>query len=301
MLNEFAVEPRVFSTLPEFKLWSERFGVSTARMIAKYPSSWKKFVFNAIVEKDPVKRQSLVERVRRLDSKLICVGRSSYEPSLGWVQNAVKQHAALAFKAIIVSENEGGFSDVLLADDLEEETPEFKVETGRAVPRVADEMTKAVSTLLRASKTLKFIDPFFSPNTTKYKNTLWSFLDEAAKGVKLDCVEYHLTNHRTTSYAYFEQQCQSNLPRLIPAGVTVAFHRWEEMHDSESLHPRYILTDVTGVRFEHGLDEETAGQTVDVELISESIYRRRWSEYDLSQATFKHLDTVVVKGQRDLG
>ena len=207
------------------------------------------------------------------------------------------KNATLPFKAIIVSENEAGIPDVLLADEVDEETPQFKVEAGLAVPRVAYEMAKAVSTLLRASKALKFIDPFFSPNIPKYKNTLQRFLDEAAEGVQLVDVEYHLTNHRNSTQAFFQQECQSHLSQIIPAGVCVTFYRWEEMPDSESLHPRYILTDRAGVRFEHGLDEETDGQTVDVELISESIYRRRWSEYDPSKTTFKLLDKVVVRGR----
>lgn len=297
MLNEFAVDPRVFATLTEFKLWSERFGVPRARMIARYPKSWKKLVHQGITEKDPVKRQSLVEKLRRLDAKLLSLSRSPYDASFEWVKNAVDQHDIFPFKAIIVSENEAGIPDVLLADDVDEETPEFKVEAGLAVPRIAYEMAKAVSTLLRASKTLKFVDPFFSPNIPKYKNTLRRFLAEAAEGVQLVSVEYHLTNHRNSSHAFFEQECQSHLPKLIPVGVSVTFHRWEEMHDSESLHPRYILTELAGVRFEHGLDEETDEQTVDVELVSESIYRRRWSEYDPSRTTFKLLDTVVVQGQ----
>ena len=296
MIYEFAVDPRVFGTLSEFRLWSERFGVPTARMIARYPKSWKKLVHQAIAEKDPVKRQSLVEKLRRLDAKLLSLSRSPYDASFEWVQNAVNQNATFPFKAIIVSENEADIPDVLLADEVDEETPQFKVEAGLAVPRVAYEMAKAVSTLLRASRTLKFIDPFFSPNIPKYKNTLQRFLEEAAKGAQLVDVEYHLTNHRNSTHAFFQQECQSHLPKIIPTGVSVTFYRWEEMPASESLHPRYILTDLAGVRFEHGLDEETDGQTVDVELISESIYCRRWSEYDPSKTAFKLLDTVVVKG-----
>jgi hypothetical protein len=297
MIYEFAVHPKVFGTLTEFKLWSERFGVPTARMIARYPKSWKKLVHQAISEKDPVKRQSLVEKLRRLDPKLLSLSRSPYDASFEWVQNAVNQHAILPFKAIIVSENEAGIPDLLLADEVDEETPQFKVEAGLAVPRVAYEMAKAVSTLLWASKTVKFIDPFFSPSIPKYKNTLRRFLDEAAKGVRLVDVEYHLTDHRNSTHAFFQQECESHLPQVIPTGVRVTFYRWEEMPDNESLHPRYILTDLAGVRFEHGLDEETDGQTVDVELISKSIYRRRWSEYDPSKTAFKLLDTVTVNGQ----
>ena len=82
MIYEFAVDPRVFGTLSEFRLWSERFGVPTARMIARYPKSWKRLVHQAIAEKDPVKRQSLVEKLRRFDAKLLSLSRSPYDASI---------------------------------------------------------------------------------------------------------------------------------------------------------------------------------------------------------------------------
>ncbi len=79
-------------------------------------------------------------------------------------------------------------------------------------------------------------------------------------------------------------------------GVQITFIRWNEMTTGEELHPRYILSEIGGVRFERGLDSGEPGQSIDVSLLSESLHVKRWENYQKSTAAFDYQDEVSIVG-----
>ena len=50
-------------------------------------------------------------------------------------------------------------------------------------------------------------------------------------------------------------------------------------HKGEKLHNRYVLTDIGGVSFAVGLDEEDENHQDDVALLSKKSYTLRWQQY----------------------
>jgi hypothetical protein len=85
---------------------------------------------------------------------------------------------------------------------------------------------------------------------------------------------------------------------VIPEFLKCIFIHWKQRDDGESLHPRYVLTDRGGVRIEHGLDEGNEGETTDISLLDETLYRQRWADFQKPTVTFEFVDEVVVKGIR---
>jgi len=303
ILHEFAVDPGLFGTLHDFNLWSHSFGISCGRLIAKYPENWKTIAFKSISEHKPKARKELVEKIRRLDerTKVLDLKREPYE-SGPWIDNARKQHQRRPFHAIIAAKNPAGYPDVLVGDDIDDETPEFKVSPGAIVPRVARDMADAVATLLYKASKVMLVDPHFHPAQDRFLRPLHEFLKRASLGVALQEVEYHLfCDPVQMSGAEFARACRYALADYIPKGVSVRFVRWNKksLSGQDGLHPRYILTDIAGVRFDWGLDEGTgqyAGTTCDVEVLSENIYRQRMREYDKSATTFCFEDEAVIVG-----
>jgi hypothetical protein len=69
-----------------------------------------------------------------------------------------------------------------------------------------------------------------------------------------------------------------------------------ERPGGEKLHPRYILTDLGGVRVEVGLDSGDPGQTTDVSLLDRRIYEERSKDYQQPSAAFDYKDEIRITG-----
>lgn len=307
MLYEYAVDPVLFGTFQDYKLWSERFGITRARVISAYPRRWKRLAIQNIQETGPVKRQTMVDGIRRLDEKgklLYLREGSAYDGQRHWLDNAHKEHRSNPFQAIIAKENPQGYPDILLGEDVDEDTPGFHIEQGCIVERKAKAMADAVSLLLRASSRVIFIDPYFHPGESRFLKPLRAFIDHACRGKPLREIEYHLSHKYENSPPTdaFRKSCFWALPTIVPATVQFSLFRWlekvpekEHRNDgAQDMHPRYILTDIAGIRFDHGLDEGDPGQTTDVEIIADSIYKQRLSEYQEENGAFKLHDKTVI-------
>jgi hypothetical protein len=94
-----------------------------------------------------------------------------------------------------------------------------------------------------------------------------------------------------------EQECRTHLAQLLPPGFKLNVRRWRHMNRGERMHPRYILTDVGGLRIEKGLDEGTPGETTDVSLLDLDLCAARLGEFDTERPAYQLLDKVTVCGR----
>ena len=77
--------------------------------------------------------------------------------------------------------------------------------------------------------------------------------------------------------------------------------RWQRNDDGDKPHPRYVLTERGGIRFEYGLDEwDGEGQTTDVSLLSHSLYKQRWKDYQKETAAYHLYDNCTVTGSKEI-
>ena len=58
------------------------------------------------------------------------------------------------------------------------------------------------------------------------------------------------------------------MKRIIPKGLKVTVFQWKERPNGQKLHNRYILTDLGGVSFHHGLDTGKEGEIDDITLLN---------------------------------
>lgn len=83
----------------------------------------------------------------------------------------------------------------------------------------------------------------------------------------------------------------------MPKGLELTFIRWRQLEEGEKLHPRYILTDIGGIRIEVGLDEGEVGETTDISLPSELEYSQRWANFQRSTSAYKFVDELKIVGE----
>jgi hypothetical protein len=96
----------------------------------------------------------------------------------------------------------------------------------------------------------------------------------------------------------FQNLCHEKLAPLIPQDSSMKVYIWDQKYGGDKLHPRYVLTEFGGIRFEVGLDEGRKGETTDVSLLDHSLYEERWRDYQKETAAFDLVDEITIEGKK---
>jgi hypothetical protein len=295
MLHEYALDPSVLHNFDKVRYFLEKFGVYHGRLISRFPRKWKRMVYEACAACGDIEKKRIEVSLISADFKLMKTGRL-YDDSLAWLINAEKQHSAKPFHAIISNSNPRNISDVLIADAVSEEsTPLLRVKREDCVSRSAEILAKMVQPLLQISAEVLFIDPHFDPTKERFRRTLSLFLMALNGNEKVRRIEYHLGDD--LGEPYFKTECMRHISRILPKNRAITFVRWKqfETNPGDQLHPRYVLTDLGGIRIDVGLDEGEEGETTDISLLDWTLYQQRWKDYGESPA-FEFVDKITIVG-----
>ncbi len=289
MLKEYALDPACLGEWPAFRYLIENFGVPQGRLIAKFPSKWLKMVYDSCGSFSFQQKQKLQHELNRIKKHGLCRTSRPYDGNMDWLENALTQHNNHPFHAIISAENDAD-NQVLAAAEITEADPLWGVQRTKVVSRQAEDMAAAVSTLLAAAKHILLIDPHFGPENARHRRPLQAFLRAAVQNRPngMPTVEVH-TQVKSTE-KFFRDECRKELTNLIPVSLTIRFVRWTAREGGQPLHNRYILTDLGGVSFQHGLDDGRAGETDDIALLDRESYEQRWNEYAGGNPAFDVLE-----------
>ena len=295
MIREYALEPSLLSSWDRFQRYIGHFGIHHGRLISRFPKRWKRMVIEGLSACGDIERARIVERLRSIDDRLL-PRTHEWNPQQSWLVNAETEHKLRPFHAIVSESNPNASSHVLLNHDLDETDPPelWKPQRSIIVKREAVAMAAAVELLLRLSTQIVFVDPHFGPENGRHRATLEHFLLAAVQhrsSAATITVEVHTGDKAT--FTFFESECQSRLPSLIPTGIDVRFRRWKR----EQLHNRYILTNLGGVTFQHGLDEnqQAAGSNEDlVQLMDADVCQQILAGYCGAEPKYTPADGADV-------
>lgn len=288
MIHEYALEPGLVATWvdkPTAALIRQSFGVGRGRLVSRFPKAWAKQVYEELRGATPIERKLVEEILVLLTEKTVTRNQGHFDPERGdWLENALDEHEVRPFHAILARTNAALRSGVLTQDDLYGGHELWSVDHGRCVPRKAVCLSQAVAPFLRISSEIIFVDPHFQPHHERYRNTLAAYLRETMRsrpGGPPKLIELLAKDgDDKPSTDWFREQCQERLPPCVPLGTTISIRRLAERDDGERLHSRYVLSDLGGVAFHTGLDEEErSGPSEDLTLLGRKQYRDRWSQY----------------------
>jgi hypothetical protein len=220
---------------------------------------------------------------------------SKYDDAKPWFANAIMEDRREKFRAILVKTERSSDPRVVRVDDLDDEHLFWKVERSCRMSRSAAEIAKLARPILRQSREIVLVDPFLI--STDYKNgpscvtsrhlsslaaILQQFRWDAGRYVAYHCGDKELSNGGITWGAV-----DTAISRCVPRGFTLIIRAWPQ----RELHNRFILTDIGGLSFGHGLDEDINAARPgrdDVSLLDEAHWRERWNE-------FRHAPSRVVQ------
>lgn len=293
MIHEYALEPELVATWgnrQDSRYFVEQFGLGKPRIVSRYPKRWTRQVWDAFKSDNEIERKRMEELLVRLTERQVKRRGYLWEAEKTWLQNAHAEHGRAPFHAILARVNPNGHPTTLVADELQEgTTPLWAAPRGRTVARSATEMAAAIGAMLRVSEVVIFVDPHFGPERSRYRRPLEEFLraalqDRPTAGPRR--VEVHTSLESTGTRAFFERECQGQLPRCLPAGICLALLRLTARPGGQCLHNRYVLTDVGGVVFGIGLDDGNVAETDDLNLMDRAQYELRWAEHSSELMAF---------------
>jgi len=296
MVHEYALEPALLGTWERFRYLTEKFGMSQGRLISRYPRRWKALVYEAIGACSELDRKRIEEKLARLDDRMM-TRVHAWDAARDWLSNAETEHAVRPFQCILAATNPRTNATVLVNDQLEEETPRWKVSRGLTVRREAPLLADAIAPVLRVARRIVFVDPHFDPYRAQARNTLAEYLARAKArdvSVPIEQIEFH--TRFNDGNVGFDAECTRRLPQRIPNGMRVRFVRWRERNGGEGLHNRYVLTERGGLSFAWGLDEGAASETDDLQLLDDAVYRTRWAQYCGENPAFDLAAEIVIQG-----
>jgi len=293
MLHEFALDPRVLNNWEAVRYFLDNFGISKGRLISRYPKKWEKMVYDSCYNCRDNEKKKIEERLSKIDSKLF-KSKREFNSDKDWLTNAEQQHAISPFHAIISNKNPRNLKDLLIAEDINEDTPLWNVKKEDRFQRRAVDLARCVKPLLDISTEIIFVDPHFDPSKSRFRKTLSEFFKDINSNNKISRVEYHLGDKLEGKY--FEDNCLEHIPKLLLKDRMITFVRWRKLEKRDMLHPRYILTDKGGIRIEVGLDEGNDGRTTDISILDVSLYEKRWKEYQRDTSPFDFVDELKIIG-----
>ena len=312
MYQEYAIDPTtICRSFDRFKLIWNGLGYGEGRLLSLFPGAWAKKVVSSGAYKDlpdglrKKTIEDLLVRETKLKRKSIASGRE-YVPDLGsWLQAAEDAHANRAFHGIVSETNPRDQAAVTCFGDLgDNEGCCWNLPRPWQVKRNHVEMAAAAGPLLRSSKKILMIEPYFNFGR-RFTRPLRSFLAELVPyAAVVDRVEVHLKHNpeRGTPEHFteeFKQEAAEKLHFIRPRGGEALLQKLEffiwESPDDNRMHPRYILTEVAGLGFENGLDESDDGETLtDVTLVYGQSLNTRWNEFQDATATRQLLSKFSI-------
>ena len=275
MFKEIAIDPAaVVNSAVQFNNIIDRFGIPEGRLIAAFPSTWRRLVYEAAKTKLEGKMdlKRIEERLNNLPkTAFISRGRPGKGCSSNWVHAAIEEHRRSPFHAVVASMqvDEDGF---VQPDDISNDHPSFAPNRQWNVKRDANSMADCCSSLLYGSYHIKLIDYNFNASALRWKRPFQEFLRRIKSGTTIDI--FRDDGVLTSNYVTGVEDALKEVARI--GAILRLFVR-----PKGSMHKRFVLTDKGGITFDIGLDQDYGGQKTHdiVTVLQEDIRMQQWEKY----------------------
>lgn len=323
MIFEFAIEPKLVVSWcdpVEFRYFKGKFGIGERRIGCFYPKSrWRQLVVEEFQKKYHGCDQDIRQHARkRLDVILshirngVTFRHKNWVDSDGWLDCAQREHRGRPIHGILITKTEISSKNLLFAKEISDGIDKNEIwnPENQISPRIPEKIVKILMPLLHCCSEIKFVDPYLdmTDNETKWTKVIVGCLRELAYKRDVDeyaKVEIHTCVDREfkdkTGFVEKSEKCDvarrifSNCKEKIlenqDLSGSVKFFVWSEKtagYGNERFHNRYVLTNVGGVIFPHGLDAPGSGHD-DLTVLSRANYDLRWPIYNENSNEFDRI------------
>lgn len=208
-----------------------------------------------------------------------------FDGNHSWIDVTLKEHQREPFDAVIAQDVKAHFSP----NEADSTQPQYQARTALDVPQTAAALEEALRPLLRVSRHLHLVDPYFEPSKTRYQGTVRELLHRhlQIEDVLLQVSSQHMAGKTAADFG-------ATLRTLaLPSGVGITVQALKKQYGGPKLHHRYLMTDVAGVSVDPGLDtSSTSGDEFILNLMPLEQYITRQQQYR-SELAFEVVDQFV--------
>ena len=273
----YGVDPHAASTDVELASFLRQFGPEHGRFILNFPPDWRAQVAGSFHSAGDVQRARLTELLRRVKWALLPT-KTRYSSDLPWAKNAellvdVREKIGPAGSRPPCRALEEVLADPLALPDCR----------GGHIPRTAAAYTDVARPLFQISSKVVLVDPHFhlrfrpqgsreTRHAYRYANPFKALIS-AAQAEKVEVFKVMVSPRRALidedGGNRFETDISAMLSDVGRASITIEYDFLSEEHSLDR-HPRYLLGNECGLRFDWGFDVKDDGSTNHVEWIGRS-------------------------------
>lgn len=294
MFRAYAVDPSCFGNYENFLVIRDSFSWHHGRLISRFPLNWFELSSKFLEESHVKGNLSYIEskriedeifRIKKIgliasDSKLVL------DAKVNWLSEAVKANPQIKFFRIITNKANKTASNFLSVEELlNSETPGWDIPRDLFVERSPEEIFKSASLLIKSSKIVKLIDPyFFTKDQKKWIQTLKELVKHLRKDTK---IEIHTKTSREDNEKPKEiNQIKSELVEIIKdKKLKFEIFIWDDSRTKKKMHIRSILSNLGGLVIEAGLDPRKDAVTY-ISIMGKKVLDEILSDYNRDSSTF---------------
>jgi hypothetical protein len=277
MNDRYGVDPCAATSLSELAILLRQFGPEHGRFIFDFPPDWYAQVRGQFQSAGDVKRLQLTELWLRRVKWTLLPTKARYSNGQPWAQNA----ALLISDARSLIGPEGSkppcraLEEVLIDPDA---LPDCR---GGHIPRTSQAYADVAKPLMQISRKVVLIDPYFclryqpfGSSTTlparRHIQTLKALIHVAQVERKVEVFKLMVSPKKALIQdedgAQFETDLGEIMRDLCATGIAVEYDLLDETQTLDR-HPRYLLGNECGLRFDWGFDTANDSSTNHVEWV----------------------------------
>jgi len=311
ILGEFAVNPDAIKEWKDLKFITMNFGFEHGAVISSFPKAWLKVLQQkAKSELKDVEYSVVTERLKVIKDEAIIKSGRAFKPEYDWIENSLLQQKNNPFYKIIHDSELADQAEVISFDSLDKHV--FKGLREGVVKRDAASFAEVSRLLLENSSNIQFIDPYFSAAKgstgkldTGFFNSIKAMLSTAGvfKRTNIRDIQVHTSYKRSQTEVDIKEEkkiLDEHYKKIIPLGKSIEFTWWDDEGTSE-IHPRYLVTEKGGIRFDRGFvvpvsheqreaETDVCMMTTEKNIDISLKYREETSPYNV-------IDRHIVQGQ----
>ncbi len=294
MHYEYAVEPAAIAEdWKACRYLAELFGFDRGRLLSQFPKKWLPMAIEAAADLPPVEKKRVIEKLRLLKERASVRAGRTYDPDGGsWLDNAVREHAAVPFRAIVARDTVASVADIVAVDDVSNTHSLFDVVRSTSIPREAASIKNTVAPLLSCARQVLFIDKYYDPFNAKYQRTLRELLNHV-RGTDIDFQIHYCEHGHCPDAAAVEREAVQKFSGVIPAGMKIKVLRWRQKTGGLNFHARYLLTDRGGIGIDAGFSSEGGGERTDVHLLESQFNLDTMMHFESTATVFERVGAVL--------
>lgn len=301
MFYEYAVDPAIFTNPSNLQSFFESFKNRPNRLISDSPKKWVQAAFQAINQLTheqcpPVRKKTLKRKLQILSKTSLCNNRDIHDwgRTENWVDFAKNEHGNYPYSAILSTVSLSEPVPIYSFSSLYFDSPVcWDVASQQHIKRDGAVMVETVLPLLKISKQIFLVDTYFSftlPSWQRYESLLKALVGKSQEcnfGKGISKIEIHTSDKQKG----VQQSLESKVKSWLPKGIVVCCYQWPE----KQMHDRFILTDVGGISFGHGLDEfaDDRLEHVLISVLEHQVYKK-----EKAKLSDKPINLSCVEGIR---